>query len=128
MTDDKRKSYKVVKSFEDIEVFQLAYRLSLTVHKSSLTFPAIEQFALGDQLRKASKSICANIAEGYGKQKNSTAEFKRFLLIALGSSDEMRVWSRYCLDLSYIDAKTWQDWRDGYARISRMLQGLINKL
>ena len=128
MTDREMAAYKISKSFEDIEVFQRAYKLSLAVHRISLTFPSIEQYALGDQLRKASKSICANIAEGYGKQKKSPAEFKRFLLIALGSSDEMRVWSRYCLDLSYIKEPLWQEWRDEYARISRMLQGLINKL
>jgi len=120
--------YKTSTSFENIEVFQRAYRLSLAVHRSSLTFPTIEQYALGDQLRRASKSICANIAEGYGKQKKSKAEFKRFLLIALGSSDEMRVWCRYCFDLGYIKETSWQEWREEYSRISRMLQGLINKL
>ncbi len=127
MTDDKY-SYKITKSFENIEVFQRAYRLSLAVHRASLSFPAIEQYALGDQLRRASKSICANIAEGYGKQKNSKAEFKRFLLIALGSSDEMRVWCRYCFDLGYIEKILWEEWKSEYSRISKMLQGLVNKL
>jgi four helix bundle protein len=50
------------------------------------------------------------------------------LLIALGSSDEMRVWCRYCFDLGYIKETSWQEWREEYSRISRMLQGLINKL
>jgi len=121
-------AYKKTTSFDDIEVFQRAYKMSLPVHRTSLEFPAIEQYALGDQIRKASKSICANIAEGYGKQKYSRAEFKRFLLIALGSSDEMRVWCRYCFDLGYIKESLWQEWCDEYSRISRMLQGLINKL
>lgn len=128
MTDDKKNNYKITKSFEDIDVFQRAYKISLKIHKSSLSFPPIEQYALGDQLRRASKSICANIAEGYGKQKISRAEFKRFLLIALGSSDEMRVWCRYCFDLGYIKQDTWEEWKNEYSTISRMLQGLINKL
>jgi four helix bundle protein len=126
MTDDKE--YKTSKSFEDLDVFQRAYKISLVIHRTSQIFPKIEQYALADQIRRASKSICANIAEGYGKQKQSKPEFKRFLLIALGSSDEMRVWCRYCLDLGFIDDTTWQEWRDEYSRISRMLQGLINKL
>ena len=54
----------VVRSFEDLDVFKRAYRISLEVHKASLEFPRIEQRALGDQIRRASKSICANIAEG----------------------------------------------------------------
>jgi hypothetical protein len=53
-----------VERVEDLEVFRCAYRLSLEIHKSSLEFPRIEQFALADQLRRASKSICANLAEG----------------------------------------------------------------
>jgi four helix bundle protein len=93
-------------SFEDLEVFKRAYRLSLEVHLESLNFPKIEQRALGDQIRRASKSIPANIAEGFGKQRQSAAEFKRFLMVAMGSADEMRVWVRYCLDLGYIDGAT----------------------
>ena len=115
---------KAVRSFEDLAVFKRAYRVSLAVHQSSLNFPKVEQYALGDQVRRASKSICANIAEGFGKQRQSRVEFKRFLMMALGSADEMRVWSRYCLDLGYIDRKTWQHWRDEYQEIAKMLQGL----
>ncbi len=113
-----------VAAFEDLEVFRRAYRISLEVHRRSLEFPPIDQHALGDPVRRASKSICANIAEGFAKQGASAAEFKRFLRIAMGSSDEMRVWARYCLDLGYIDEPTWQRWRDEYQEVSKMLQGL----
>src|SRR5436190_13248703 len=58
-----------------------------------------------DQIRRASKSICGNIAEGFGKRRRSTAEFKRYLLMAIGSADEMQVWVRYCSDLEYVDRK-----------------------
>ena len=117
----------VAESFEDLEVFQRAYRLSLEVHRASLTFPKVEQSALGDQVRRASKSVCANIAEGFGKQLHSKAEFKRFLRIAMGSADEMRVWCRYCFDLGYVDEPTWQRWRDEYQSVAKMLQGLHRK-
>ena len=113
-----------VRSFEDLVVFQRAYRVSLEVHRESLSFPQIEQRALGDQVRRASKSICANIAEGFGKQRQSRVEFRRYLVMALGSADEMRVWARYCLDLGYIDAALWCRWRDEYQEIAKMLQGL----
>ena len=84
--------------FEDLEVFQRAYRLSLEVHRTSLEFPRIEQFALADQIRRASKSICANIAEGFGKQRQSRIEFHRFVAMAIGSADEMQVWTLYARD------------------------------
>ena len=90
--------------------------------------PQIEQYALGDQIRRASKSICANIAEGFAKQRRSSAEYKRYLLMVIGSADEMRVWSRYCLDLDYIDEATWHHWRDEYQEIARMLQGCLCEL
>ena len=64
-----------IERVEDLEVFRRAYRLSLEVHRASLALPRIEQFALADQLRRASKSICANLAEGFARQSHSAAEF-----------------------------------------------------
>ena len=113
--------------FERLDVFQRAYRISLEVHKVSLTFPDIERYALADQIRRASKSVCANLAEGFAKQSLSPAEFRRFIAMALGSADEMRLWSRYCLDLGYIDEECWQVWRDEYQEVAKMLQGLLRK-
>jgi four helix bundle protein len=88
---------------EDLEVFRRAYALSLEVHRASLEFPRIEQFALADQIRRASKSICANLAEGFSRQRLSRPEFRRFVVMALGSADEMQVWMLYCRDLGYVD-------------------------
>ena len=116
---------KSVKGFEDLEVFKKAYRVSLEIHKASLKFPKHEQFSgLADQMRRASKGICANIAEGYGKQRISKAEFKRYLQIAIGSADEMRVWLRYSRDLGYISQTDWRRWRDIYQDVAKMLTGL----
>ena len=114
--------------FEDLEVFKRAYVISIEIHKASLGFPKLEQYGLADQIRRASKSICANIAEGVAKASHSKAEFKRYLQVALGSADEMRVWLRYCLDLGYIDEDAWQRWRDEYEQIAKMLQGLVKSL
>ena len=113
-------------SFEDLEVFQRAYRVSLDLHKATLRFPKLEERVLADQIRRASKSIYGNIAEGFGKQRRSSAEFKRYLLIAIGSADEMQVWLRYCADLGYVDRETCERWRDEYRQIARMLQGLYS--
>ena len=110
--------------FEELEVFKRAYRVSLDIHRASLGFPSLEQYALADQVRRSSKSICANIAEGFGKSNRSKSELKRFLSMAVGSADEMRVWLRYCLDLGYIPESSWRAWRDEYEEIAKMLQGL----
>ena len=97
----------MAKRFEQLEVFQRAYKLSLEIHRASLQFPKVEQYGLADQMRRSSKSVCANIAEGFGRQGQSKAEFQRFLRMSASSADEMRVWTRYCLDLGYVDAETW---------------------
>ena len=109
---------------EDLDVFRRAYALSLEVHRVSLGFPRIEQFVLADQVRRASKSICANIAEGFGRQRLSKPEFRRFVVMALGSADEMQVWALYARDLGYIDKDVAERWRGGYREIARMLSGL----
>ena len=75
--------------FERLEVFQRAYRILLEVHKVSLAFPDIERYALAGQIRRASKSVCANLAEGFAKQVLSPAEFRRFRVA--GKSGETNI-------------------------------------
>jgi four helix bundle protein len=115
---------RMVQRVEDLEVFRRAYRLSLDVHRASLELPRIEQFALADQLRRATKSICGNLVEGFAKQGYSAAEYRRYLLMALGSSDEAQLWLRYCIELGYVNEVTGGKWIDGYVEISKMLRGL----
>ena len=105
-----------VSRVEDLDVFRRAYALSLEVHRLSLEFPRIEQWALADQVRRASKSICANLAEGFGRQRISKAEFRRFLVMAIGSADEMQVWALYCRDLGYIGSDVAGRWRASTGR------------
>ena len=93
-----------------------------------MAFPKLEQYALADQLRRASKAVVANLAEGFGKQSYSKGEFKRYIYIALGSADEMRIWLRYSMDLGYVSQADWQQWRESYEEIAKMLQGLAKSL
>jgi four helix bundle protein len=118
---------KGISSFRDLNVYQKAYEISLEIHKSSLDFPKVEQYALADQIRRASKSICANIAEGFVKQKTSKLEFKRFLMIAIGSASEMLVWIDYCKDINYIDDETYTKWRTEYESVHKMLQAFHSR-
>jgi four helix bundle protein len=121
-----------VKSFKDLVVYQKAYATSLIIHKASLDLPNIEQLnGIADQMRRASKSICANIAEGFSKQRQSSLEFRRYLRIAIASSDEMKVWLQYCIDLNYICYDSVNPLIAEYESIAKMLSGLtqswINK-
>lgn len=117
-----------ISSFWELDVFQKAYGLSLDIHKHSLQFPKIEQFALANQIRRSSKSVCANIAEGFAKQLQSKAEFKRFLFIAIGSTQETLLWARYALDLGYLQQQEFDSISSELESITRMLHSLRNKL
>jgi four helix bundle protein len=112
------------KGFESLDVYRRAYGLAMGVHRRTLGFPQIEQFGLADQMRRASKGICANIAEGFARQEVSGADWRRYLTVAIGSADEMRVWCAFARDLGYLEATTADAWRSDYSEIARMLHGL----
>ena len=121
---EKRVLMDRVGSFRDLKVYQRAYSNSLEIHKLSLNFPKHEQYELAGQLRRATKSVAMNIAEGFGKD-GSLAEFKRFLLIAQGSCEEVRVHLDYCRDLGYIDKDVYTKYEDEYVIIAKMLWKMI---
>ena len=114
----------MIRSYEDLEVFKVAYKNAMEIHKKSLEFPKIEQYELANQIRRSTKWITANIAEGYGK-KESVAEFKRFLGIAKGSASETRVHLLYCKDLEYLNETEYQYFDEKYVEIIKMLTKLM---
>ena len=115
---------EMINSYKDLIVYQKAYENSLRIHEISLRFPKIEQYELGSQIRRATKSIALNIAEGFGK-RSSLAEFKRFLVMALGSNDEVSVQLDYCKDLGYISEEEHTEYKSRYAEIGKMLTKML---
>jgi four helix bundle protein len=112
-----------------LEVFRRAYRLSLELHRTSLEWPRVEQYGgVAEQLRRASKSICALMVEGGGRQPGSDAEFRRYLSMAIGSADEARLWCDYAADLDYVAGERARVWQDELSQIARMLHGLRERL
>lgn len=117
-----RKAAKFLAAFEELEVFQRAYKASLVIHRLSKTFPKDEQYGgLADQMRRASKSICANLAEGFAKRHVSAAECKRFLMMSYGSTEEMRLWLMYCKDLNFVTEDVGAKLAQEYDEIGKML-------
>ena len=117
-----------VRRAKDLEVYRRAYGVSLQIHKATLEFPKIEQYALADQMRRSSKGICANLAEGFGKQTHSKVEFARFISMALGSCSEMETWISYAYDLGYLNDAQLNQWLDDYAAVYGMLVKLRTRL
>jgi four helix bundle protein len=79
-------------------------------------------------MRRATKSICANVSEGFNKQKYSVKEFVRFLVMAEASAAEIHVWLDYARDLGYIAEADYLTWYDDYDAIGAMLNKLRQAL
>ena len=86
-----------VKTYRDLEIYKISYELALKVHKLSLGLPSYELYEEGGQLRRSSKSITANIVEGYGRRIYKS-EFIKFLIYAQASCDETVVHLSFIVD------------------------------
>ena len=113
-----------ITSYEDLEVFQRFMRLLRPVHDLVLRFPDYEKFALADQMRRASRSVPTNIAEGYSK-KAYAKNFKSFLAIAMGSASEMVVHFKIARELGYISQYECDHFVGEYEIIGKQLNRLI---
>jgi len=76
-----------MKSYRDLEIYNLSYDLAIKIHRMSLKLPAYELYEEGSQIRKSSKGVTSCIVEGYGRRRYK-ADFIRFLVYAHASCDE----------------------------------------
>ncbi len=76
-----------MKSYQDLDIYKLAFELAIKVHRMTMDLPKYELYEQGSQIRRSSKSIKDNIAEGYGRKKYKN-DFIRFLIYAHASCDE----------------------------------------
>ena len=118
---------KRLMGYEDLKVYEKSYKSALSIYRMTERFPKEEIYGLTSQIRRAATSIPLNIAEGYAK-KESQVEFKRYLMIALGSSDEMQVLLDFVKDLGYIDLETQQKAREVYKEIAKMLNKMVKSI
>ncbi len=112
-----------IRTYRDLDVFQIAYKTALEVSRVTKAFPRVEQVELARQLRRAARSVPANIVEGWAKRA-STPEFKRFLQMAIGSCHETRLWLDMSKDEGYLSEKSHEVFQSDYNRIGAMLQNL----
>jgi four helix bundle protein len=90
----KTSDLKKFKSYRDLEVYTLAHALGVEIHHFSLKLPKYEHYEMGGQLRRSTKSISANIVEGFCRRRYKP-EFIRFIIFAHGSCNESIEWLEY---------------------------------
>ena len=115
-----------MRDFRQIRVWEKAHGLTLLIYKITTQFPSEEKYGLTSQIRRASASIPANIAEGFGRGGN--AELARFLQISMGSAYEVEYHTLLARDLGLITDAVSNDLENDIIEVKRMLAALLVKV
>jgi four helix bundle protein len=113
----------MIKTFSDLEVYKLSYSLAMTVFVLAKKFPTEEKYSLTSQVIRSTRSISANIAEGFGK-RIYLSEFKKHLVYSIGSLEETKVWLSFAKDCEYITPQEFEE----IESLTNELGAKLNKL
>jgi four helix bundle protein len=111
--------------FKSLKVYQLAYQLAMEIFDISKKFPKEETYSLTDQIRRSSRSVCANIAEAYRKRrypKNFTSKISD----ADGETSETSVWIDFAKDCKYINEQIHESLIMKYEEVGKMLGSMAD--
>jgi four helix bundle protein len=115
-----------MKDFRKLKVWHKAHELVLSVYRATAGFPSEERYGLTSQLRRASVSIPANLAEGCGRHTDQ--DFARFVDYAMGSASEVEYHLLLARDLSLLDATTYAALHGRTTEVKRMLASFLASL
>jgi four helix bundle protein len=115
-----------MKNFRELKVWQKSHELTLSIYKVTGRFPKEEMYGLTSQLRRASSSVPANIAEGCGRKGD--AELSRFMQIAMGSASEVEYHLLLAKDLGFMDGKQHLKLENETIEVKRMLASFITAI
>jgi|WetSurMetagenome_2_1015567.scaffolds.fasta_scaffold182639_2 four helix bundle protein len=115
-----------IRTFKDLIVWRKAFDLAVEIYRLSGEFPKHELYGLSSELRKTSRSILCNIAEGH--KRKSTREYIHFLRISAGSAAELESQILLSERLSYLQGNAAEQIHNMLSEIERMLDALIRSL
>ncbi|MDD3738366.1 MAG: four helix bundle protein [Lentimicrobiaceae bacterium] len=119
------KEYKQFSDFRDLIAYKKAFEQGCEIFDLTLSFPKEEQYSLTDQIRRSSRSVCANLAEAYRKRDY----LKLFLLKitdCLGENSETLVWLEFAKQHKYISEETYLKHYDSNEEITKLLKYMYN--
>lgn len=111
--------------FQSLNAYTRAYKLAMEIFHLSKSFPKEETYSLTDQIRRSSRSVCANIAEGYRKRKYPK-HFSSKMTDADGECSETMVWLTFAKDCGYMNEKTCIQLFIQYEEVGKMLGGMAD--
>jgi len=122
--DEKRTSK--IRSVRDLKVYRKAFDSAMEIYEITKKFPKEETYSLTDQIRRASRSVCANLAEGWRKRRYK-AVFLNKLTDSSQEAAETQTWLEFSLHCKYIDKVTFNRLDDSYEHIFAMLYAMETK-
>ena len=114
----------MLRGHRDLKVFQLAYDLAMEIFHLSKFFPVEEKYSLTDQIRRSSRSVAANIAEGFRKRRYPNMLINK-LTDSDGEATETQVWLDFALDCGYLSQPDHDRLISGYEEVGKMLGGMM---
>ena len=126
-TNNQKSKTKRISSVRDLDVYKLAFNTAMDIFEISKSFPKEEKYSLTDQIRRASRSVCANLAEGWRKRKYK-AMFISKLLDAAQEAAETQTWLEFSLKCRYIKEGIFKTLNDKYEHIFAMLFTMEKKV
>ena len=112
-------------SFKSLKVYTLSYTLAMQIFEASKSFPKEEKYSLTDQIRRSSRSICANISEAYRKRRYPK-HFTSKMSDADGECSETLVWLDFAKDCGYLPGEMRDQLSAQYAEVGRMIGGMAD--
>ena len=109
---------------KSLRVYQLAYELAMEIFRLSKRFPSEEKYSLTDQIRRSSRSVVTNIAEGYRKRQYQKM-FVSKLADADGEAGETQSWLDFSLDCGYLSREAHESLHKRYESVGAMLGNMI---
>ena len=113
-----------MRGYRDLKVYQLAYKLAMEIFDESKGFPKEERYSLTDQIRRSSRSVATNIAEGFRKRQYPNM-FVSKLADADAEATETQVWLDFALDCGYLHKERHDGFVIRYEEVGRMLGGMM---
>ena len=116
---------KLIRTHRDLDVYNMAFEAAMHIFEKSRSFPIEERYSLTDQVRKASRSVCANLAEAWRKRRYE-ASFLSKLSDAEAEAAETQVWLEFALKCVYLGENIFQELSFVYDNILGKIVSLIN--
>lgn len=114
-----------IKLAKDLRVYKKAYALSMEIFQLSRSWPGEEKYALTDQIRRASRSVCANLREAWAKRRYE-AHFISKLTDADGENSETDTWLDYALYCKYLKTADHSRLTEENRAVGAMLGAMLN--